>query len=104
MVLNKKHIVIGGGSGFIGSRLAKRCQARGDEVVILAQENTEAERSNLDNLRAQGIAIVLGGVTDPEIVKQATNGCEQVFHLAAGVCDGSERHAGCKGIHGGGEG
>jgi len=35
------HVLITGGTGFIGSRLALRCLGRGDAVTVLGQENTE---------------------------------------------------------------
>lgn len=76
-------VLITGGTGFIGSRLACRCQQRGDDVVILAQENTNAEKDNLEKLRRDGFTIVLGSVIELEKVRQAVEGCDVVFHLAA---------------------
>lgn len=75
--------MITGGTGFIGSRLASRCMERGDEVVILAQVNTQAERENTAELEKQGLSIVIGGVTDKDSVQKAVAGCDVVFHLAA---------------------
>ena len=76
-------ILITGGTGFIGSRLAVRCQQRGDEVVILAQVNTQAEKENAAELEKQGFSIIVGGVADKAVVAKAVEGCETVFHLAA---------------------
>ena len=76
-------VLITGGTGFIGSRLAYRCKQRGDEVVILAQVNTAAEKENTDELKQQGFNIVVGGVSEKDKVDQAVNGCDVVFHLAA---------------------
>lgn len=76
-------VLITGGTGFIGSRLASRCMERGDDVVILAQVNTPAEEQNAAVLETQGFSIVVGGVGDKEKIKQAIEGCEVVFHLAA---------------------
>jgi len=76
-------VLITGGTGFIGSRLAYRCQRRGDEVVILAQLNTVAEKENAKSLEQQGFTLVIGGVADKEKVQQAVAGCDVVFHLAA---------------------
>lgn len=76
-------VLITGGTGFIGSRLALRCQQRGDEVVILAQANTPAEQENVDKLKKQGLTVVLGNVGDKEAVRKAVAGCQVVFHLAA---------------------
>ena len=76
-------VLITGGTGFIGSRLAVRCQQRGDEVVILAQMNTPAEKENAAELEKQGFSVVIGGVADKDVVATAVQGCDTVFHLAA---------------------
>jgi nucleoside-diphosphate-sugar epimerase len=76
-------VLVTGGTGFIGSRLAYRCKKRGDEVVILAQVNTPAEEKNAEALQAQGFSLVVGGVGDRDKVSQAVAGCNVVFHLAA---------------------
>lgn len=76
-------VLITGGTGFIGSRLAYRCKQRGDEVVILAQVNTQAEKENAEELERRGFSIVIGGVAEKEKVEQAVDSCDVVFHLAA---------------------
>lgn len=76
-------VLITGGTGFIGSRLALRCHQRGDEVVILAQVNTAAEQANTTALQKLGFTIVVGSVGDKAAVQKAVAGCQVVFHLAA---------------------
>jgi nucleoside-diphosphate-sugar epimerase len=76
-------VLITGGTGFIGSRLALRCAGRGDEVLVLAQENTEAESANREALESAGVELRLGSVTDPESVRRAMEGVDLVVHLAA---------------------
>ena len=39
-------VLITGGTGFIGSRLALKCVERGDRVIVFGQENTDAEKQN----------------------------------------------------------
>ena len=39
-------VLITGGTGFIGSRLALRCLEKGYSVRVLGQENTAAESEN----------------------------------------------------------
>lgn len=77
------NILITGGTGFIGSRLALTCAARGDAVRVLAQENTEAESANRDALEATGVELRIGSVTDAEVVRRALEDVDVVFHLAA---------------------
>lgn len=76
-------VLITGGTGFIGSRLALACQERGDSVRVLGQENTRAEAENREELDGRGVEVVMGSVTDPETVHGAVEGIDVVFHLAA---------------------
>lgn len=76
-------VLITGGTGFIGSRLALRSIGRGHSVVVLGQVNTDAEASNHRELEEAGVVLVMGSVTDPEKVRSAVQGCDVVFHLAA---------------------
>ena len=74
-------ILITGGTGFIGSRLAVRCKQRGDDVVILAQVNTPAEKENTAELEKQGFTMVIGGVDDKAVVAKAVAGCERLYFI-----------------------
>ena len=75
--------LITGGTGFIGSRLALACVARGENVRVLAQMNTPAERQNCQELEQHGITIVQGSVTDPDAVVRACDNVDVIYHLAA---------------------
>ena len=77
------NILITGGTGFIGSRLAITCLERGDIVRIYGQENTEAEKANARHLRDKGAEIILGSMTDLNMVSRAVKDIDIVFHLAA---------------------
>ncbi len=76
-------ILITGGTGFIGSRLALRCLAEGHAVRVLGQVNTDAEAANHEQIREAGAEISLGSVTDAKRVAAACEGVDTVFHLAA---------------------
>jgi nucleoside-diphosphate-sugar epimerase/SAM-dependent methyltransferase len=76
-------ILITGGTGFIGSRLALRCLDEGQSVRILGQENTAAEVENKQVLEKKGAEIILASVNDKEILHEAIRGIEIVYHLAA---------------------
>jgi nucleoside-diphosphate-sugar epimerase len=86
--------LITGGTGFIGSALARHCLADGDEVRILGQANTPAEVDNLQRLRQEGFGIVEGSVVDPETVRRGVDGVDVVYHLAAAQHEAgkSDRH------------
>jgi dihydroflavonol-4-reductase len=75
--------LITGGTGFIGSALARSCLAHGDEVRILGQANTLAESENLQRLRGEGFKIIEGSVVDENTVQRAVEGIDIVYHLAA---------------------
>ena len=76
-------VLITGGTGFIGSRLALRCLADGDSVRVFGQENTPAESANRKLVEQHGAQVVLGSVTQPEALAELVRGVHTVFHLAA---------------------
>jgi nucleoside-diphosphate-sugar epimerase len=77
------NVLITGGTGFIGSRLALKCLERGDHVRILAQENTDAERENRKAIEASGAQVIFGSVTERNKVTESVRGIDVVYHLAA---------------------
>lgn len=77
--------LVTGGAGLIGSHLAEHLIARGDEVVILDDLST-GRLENIEGISASGgVRLIEGSVCDPDAVRRAVRGCEQVFHLAAAV-------------------
>jgi nucleoside-diphosphate-sugar epimerase len=77
------NILITGGTGFIGSRLALSCLAKGDRVTVLGLENTPAEAANCRLLEEQGSTIASVSVTDRERIFALLPGIDLVYHLAA---------------------
>lgn len=76
-------VLITGGTGFIGSRLALALREEGRSVRVLALENTGAERENRKLLDDQGVEVVLGSVTEADDVARVVRGTKVVVHLAA---------------------
>ena len=76
-------VLITGGTGFIGSRLALRCLHNGDSVRVLGQQNTDAEITNTKQIQGNGADVRLVAVTDKEKVADAMTGVDVVYHLAA---------------------
>lgn len=76
-------VLITGGTGFIGSRLAGACMDAGDHVRVLAQTNTPAEEANARQLQTGGCDVMLGSVTDRQAAARAVDDREVIYHLAA---------------------
>jgi UDP-glucose 4-epimerase len=77
--------LITGGAGFIGSHLADRLLARGDQVVLIDDLST-GRLSNIEHVHGRSdVEFVLGSVLDSDLVDQAVSQVDVVFHLAAAV-------------------
>jgi UDP-glucose 4-epimerase len=72
-----------GGAGFIGSHLAARL-VRENRPVRIFDNLSSGSRANLAGI-TDAIEVIEGDVRDPEAVRQATDGCEIVYHQAAEV-------------------
>jgi len=77
------NILITGGTGFIGSRLALKCLESRHTVRVLGQENNLAEAHNRQMIEKQGAEIILDSVTNRERMIEICDGIDWVFHLAA---------------------
>ncbi len=76
---------ITGGAGFIGSHLAERLLARGDEVLVLDDLST-GNMSNIDRLIGQpGFKHRIGSALDEPLVVELVDRCDVTVHLAAAV-------------------
>jgi len=74
-------ILITGGAGFIGPKLADRLLVRGEEVRVL-DSFSSGSSSNLSNL-SRPMELVKGDVRDASAVARAAEGCKIIYHLAA---------------------
>ena len=80
-----KQILVTGGAGFIGSHLTAALLARGDAVTVVDDEST-GQASNLAELRSSPrLNFLHGSIGDPQLVRQALDGVDEVYHLAAAV-------------------
>lgn len=84
-----EHVLITGGAGFIGSRLARRLSSEGHRVTVLdsliAQVHGDDPDTTSPLLRSlDGVATVIrGSVTSSEDLARALPGVTAVVHLAA---------------------
>lgn len=72
-------ILVTGGTGFTGKALVRRLIEMGHEVVALDYK----EGLKTQELRDWGAEVILGSVTDMDVVRRAMRGVEVVHHVAA---------------------
>ena len=72
-------VLVTGGTGFTGKALVKRLLSDGHAVIALDTK----EGLKTDELRQWGAEVVIGSVTDTEVVDRVTRGVDMVHHLAA---------------------
>jgi nucleoside-diphosphate-sugar epimerase len=76
-------LFITGGSGFIGSRLARLAVDRGHPVTVVTAVNNAAERARCDALAQAGITVQVAPLEDSFALARALISHEVVIHLAA---------------------
>ena len=77
-------LLITGGAGFIGSRLANIASNKGWDVTILDNLSTGLQ-SNADSLQSKGIQVNIGDIRDKSLVASLVARTTAVVHLAAQV-------------------
>jgi dTDP-L-rhamnose 4-epimerase len=83
----KKHVLITGGAGFVGSHLADELLAHGYRVRALDSLNPQVHGPDCTRptyLNAE-VELIIGDVRDPATVRKALRGVDAVFHFAAMV-------------------
>lgn len=71
-------ILVTGGAGFIGSHIVEHFQGQADVVVL--DNFRSGFRKNLDGLQCR---LIEGSITDSAAVREAVQGVDYIFHLAA---------------------
>src|SRR5205814_10416749 len=72
--------LVTGAAGFIGSRIAARLAADGNEVLGL----DDLSEGSLDNLRdISSVAFIEADLRDAAAVERAADGCHVIFHQGA---------------------
>jgi nucleoside-diphosphate-sugar epimerase len=66
-----------GATGFVGGSLAKQLRKAGHEVIAIVRNPDKAT-----DLKAMGVTVVKGDVTEKESMREAMKGCDGVYHVA----------------------
>jgi dTDP-L-rhamnose 4-epimerase len=80
-------ILITGGAGFIGSHLADALLARGHRVRALDSLSPQVHGPGVlrPEYLDEAVELIVGDMRNPELVRQALEGTDIVYHLAAAV-------------------
>ena len=91
---NAKRVLVTGAGGFIGSHLAERLVEVGASTRALVHYNALGTWGWLDHspLRSD-IEVIAGDINDRDSIRQAMQGVEVVFHLAALIAIPYSYHA-----------
>ena len=83
-------VLVTGGTGFTGKALVRRLIEMGHQVVALDYK----EGLKTQEIREWGAEVMLGSVTDMDVVRRSVEGAEVVHHVAAAFreMDVPERH------------
>jgi dihydroflavonol-4-reductase len=71
-------VFLTGGTGFVGSHVARELASRGVELRLLVRKS-----SRLENLEGIAGETVIGDLRQPESLRSAVSGCDAVMHVAA---------------------
>jgi len=78
-------VLITGGAGFIGSRLAEKLLEKGDEVYVIDNFST-GRLDNIQHLLSESrFHLTVGTILNEKTVEPLVQTCERIFHLAAAV-------------------
>lgn len=74
------NVVVTGATGFIGSHVVARLNARGIRPRVIVRPT-----SNRANLSGRDVEVVEGDLLEPATLRRALDGCEQLYHTAGFV-------------------
>lgn len=82
-MVEKKHVLVTGADGFIGSHLTEMLLSEGYRVRALSQYNSFNNWGWLEGISHLDLEVISGDVRDAHFCKHITEGIDSIFHLAA---------------------
>jgi len=70
--------LVTGATGFVGSAVTRRLLRDGNDVSVLVRATSDRR-----NLQGLDVRVVEGDLTQPNSLRQACDGCDALFHVAA---------------------
>jgi dihydroflavonol-4-reductase len=71
-------VLVTGGAGFVGTRLVEALLARGERIRVF-----DLKAANATRLAGLGAELITGDILSTHELREALDGCERVFHVAA---------------------
>ena len=78
-------ILVTGASGFIGSHLCETLLSKGYKVKAFVRYTSKQNIGWLKDINKKNLEIVFGDIVDFDSVKNAVEGCDYIFNLAASI-------------------
>jgi len=79
--VNKKHVLITGGAGFIGSELVRQLAAQSLRVTVV-DNLVNGKRENLESVLGADVELVVADIRDRSTTAPLLRGIDVIFHLA----------------------
>ena len=79
--MNKKHVLITGGAGFIGSELVRQLAAQSLRVTVV-DNLVNGKRENLESVLGADVELVVADIRDRSTTAPLLRGIDVIFHLA----------------------
>lgn len=78
------NVLLTGATGFIGAQVLERLLAGGDVVQVLVQPETLSQPQRVKHLyQRNNVEVITGRLADVQVLAEATQRAEVVYHLAA---------------------
>ena len=83
-ILNKKNILVTGGTGSIGQALVKRSISDGAKhIKVFSNDENALYEMELEFEKSKNIEYIIGDIRDTEKVSNIVKNCDIIFHAAA---------------------